>query len=144
MRCCLDDSLLRLADRILLRLIVAMTAPRRGAAAESGNHNDVNACNRHRHVFIEREDREGNKGSCVATEDDDNTDAEAGVYARDFLEVVLRRLWEGHFRRRRTTTKTTETSRDDEHKEDAVPRLMFETLCEGEPLLSLSTARPKR
>ena len=38
----------------------------------------------------------------------------------------------------------TETSRDDEHEEDVVMRLMFETLCEGEPSSSLSTARPKR
>jgi hypothetical protein len=39
-----------------------------------------------------------------------------------------------------------ETSRDDEHEEDVVTRSMFETLCEGEPSLSLSTAtaRPKR
>jgi hypothetical protein len=50
------------------------------------------------------------------TEDDDNADAEAGEYARDFLEVILRRLWEGRFGRRRTTTKTTETSSDDKHK----------------------------
>ena len=41
-------------------------------------------------------------------------------------------------------TKTMETSRDNEHEEDVVTRLMFETLCEGEPLSSLSTARPKR
>jgi hypothetical protein len=95
-------------------------------------------------LFIGREDREGDNGSGVATEDDDDTDAESGGYARDFLEVVLRRLWEGRFRRRRTTTKTTETSRDDEHEEDAVTPWMFETLCEGKPLSSLSTARPKR
>jgi hypothetical protein len=94
-------------------------------------------------LFIGWDDREGDEGSGVATEDDDDTDAEAGGFARDFLEVVLRRLWEGRFGRRRTTTKT-ETSRDDEHEEDVVTRLMFETLCEGEPSLSLSTARPKR
>jgi hypothetical protein len=40
--------------------------------------------------------------------------------------------------------KTTETSRDDEHKEDVVTRSMFEMLCEGKPSLSSSTARPKR
>jgi hypothetical protein len=40
--------------------------------------------------------------------------------------------------------KTTETSRDNEHEEDVVTRSMFETLCEGEPSSSLSTARPKR
>ena len=95
-------------------------------------------------LFIGREDREGDDGSGIATEDDDDTDVEAGGYARDFLEVVLRRLWEGRFGRRRTTTKTTETSRDDEHEEDVVMRSMFETLCKSEPSLSLSTARPKR
>ena len=94
-------------------------------------------------LFIGREDREGNDGSSVATEDDDNTDAEAGEDARNFLEVVLRRLWEGQFGRRRTTTKTTETSRDDEHEEYVVTRSMFKTLCEGEPALLLSTARSK-
>ena len=55
-------------------------------------------------LFIGREDREGDDGSGVATEDDDDTDAEAGGYARDFLEVILRRLWEGRFGKRRTTT----------------------------------------
>ena len=43
-------------------------------------------------LFIRREDREGDDGSGIATEDDDDTDVEAGGYARDFLEVVLRRL----------------------------------------------------
>ena len=95
-------------------------------------------------LFIGQEDWEGNNGSGVAMEDDDNTNAEAGGYAHDFLEVVLHQLWEGHFVRRRRTTKKTETSRDDEHKEDVVMRLMFGMLCEGEPLSSLSTARPKR
>jgi hypothetical protein len=95
-------------------------------------------------LFIGREDREGDDGSGIATEDDDNTDVEAGGYACDFSEVVLRRLWEGRYGRRRTTTKTTEASRDDKHEEDVVTRSMFETLCEGEPLSSLSTARPKR
>ena len=41
------------------------------------------------------------------------------------------------------TTKTTEMSRDDEHKEDVVTRSMFETLCKGKLLSLLSTARPK-
>jgi hypothetical protein len=95
-------------------------------------------------LFIGREDREGDDGSGIAMEDDDNTDVEAGGYACDFSEVVLRRLWEGRYGRRRTTTKTTEASRDDKHEEDVVTRSMFETLCEGEPLSSLSTARPKR
>ena len=95
-------------------------------------------------LFIGREDREGDDGSGIATEDDDDTNVEAGGYAHDFLEVVLRRLWEERFGRRRTTTKMTGTSRDDEHEEDVVTRSMFETLCEGEPSSSLSRARPKR
>ena len=95
-------------------------------------------------LFIGREDQEGDDGSGIATEDDDDTEVEAGGYAHDFLEVVLRRLWEDRFGRRRTTTKTTGTSRDDEHEEDVVTRSMFKTLCEGEPSSSLSTARPKR
>ena len=90
-------------------------------------------------LFIGREDREGDDSSGVATEDDDDTDAEAGGYARDFLEVILHRLWEGHFGKRRTTTKTTETSRDNEHKEDVMMRSMFETLCEGKPSSSNGT-----
>ena len=95
-------------------------------------------------LFIGREDREGNNDSGVATKVDDDTDAEAWGYARDFLEVVLRRLWEGRFGGRRTTTKTTETSRDDEHEEDDMMRPMFETLCKGEPSSLLSTACLKR
>jgi hypothetical protein len=95
-------------------------------------------------LFIGREDREGNDGSGVATEDDDDTDAETGGYARDFLEVILRQLWEGRFGKRRTTTKTTETSRDNEHEEDVMTRSMFKTLCEGKPLSSSSKACPKR
>ena len=39
--------------------------------------------------------------------------------------------------------KMMETSMDDEHKEDVMTWLMLEILCEGKPLLSLSTARPK-
>ena len=95
-------------------------------------------------LFIGQEDWEGNDGSGAATEDDNNADAEAGEYARDFLEVVIRRLWEGRFGRSRTTTKTTETSSDDEHKEDVMTRSMSETLCNGEPSSSSSTARLKR
>ncbi len=95
-------------------------------------------------LFIGREDWEGTDGSGVAKEDDDDTDVEAGGCMRDFLEVVLRRLWEGRFRRRRTTTKTTKMSRDDEHEEDIMTRSMFETLCKGEPSPLLSTACPKR
>jgi len=91
-------------------------------------------------LFIGREDREGDNDSGVATKVDDDTDTEAWGYACNFLEVVLRRLWEGRFGRRRTTTKTTETSRDDEHEEDVMAWSMFETLCEGQPSSSLSTA----
>jgi hypothetical protein len=130
----LDDSLLRLADGILLRLIAATTA---GAAATAVGSMaiatmsmpvfDIGA------LFIGREDREGDDGSGVATEDEEDTDAEAGGT----------RAWAGRFGRRRTTTKT-ETSRDDEHKEDVATRSKFETLCEGEPWSSLSMARPKR
>ena len=111
---------------------------------ESGDRDNVDACDPIGALFIGREDQEGDNGSGVATEDDDDTDAEAGGYVRNFLEVVLCQLWEGHFRRRRITTKTTETSRDDKHEEDVVMRLMFETLCEGKPSSSLSTAHPTR
>jgi GrpB-like predicted nucleotidyltransferase (UPF0157 family) len=79
----LDDSLLRLADGILLRSIVATTA---GADATAVGSTaiatmpmpviDIVA------LFIGREDREGDDGSDVATEDDDDTVAEAGGYAR--------------------------------------------------------------
>ena len=88
-------------------------------------------------LFIGRKDWEGDDGSRVATEDDDDTDAEAGgVRARNFLEVVLRRLWEGHFGRRRTAMKMTEMSRDNKHEEDIIMQSMFEMLCEGKPSLS--------
>ena len=128
------DSLLRLVDGILLRSIVATAA---GAAATAVGSTaiatmpmpviDIVA------LFIGREDREGDDGSDVATEDDDDTVAErGGTHA-----------WAGRFGRRRTTTKT-EASRDDEHEEDVATRSKFETLCEGEPSSSLSTARPKR
>ena len=80
-------------------------------------------------LFIGREDREGNDGSGVAAEDDDGADTEAGGYACNFLEVVLRRLWQGRFGMRRTTTKTMEMSRDDKHKEEVMTRSMFEMLC---------------
>ncbi len=75
----LDDSLLRLVDGVLLRLIVATTA---GAAATAVGSTaiatmlmpviNIGA------LFIGREDREGNDGSGDATEDDDDTDVEAG------------------------------------------------------------------
>ncbi len=66
-------------------------------------------------LFIGQEDWEGNNGCSVATEDDINADAEAGEYAHNYLEVILRQLWEGRFGRRTTMTKTTETSSDNEH-----------------------------
>jgi hypothetical protein len=116
---CLDDSLLHLADRILLRSIVTTTAQQRLSPATTTTSMpaiDIGA------LFIGREDWEGNNSSGVTKEDDDETDAEAGGCSRDFLEVVLRQHWEGRFGRRRTTTKTTETSRDDEHEDDVVTR----------------------
>ena len=133
----LDDSLLRLADvRLIAATTVGATAWRRwspAAVTTSMPAIDIGA------LFIRRADREGDDSSGVATEDDDNADAEAGEYVRNFLEVVLRRLWEGRFGSRRMTTKTTETSSDNEHKEDVMTWSMSETLCEGEPSLS-STA----
>jgi len=98
-------------------------------------------------LFIGREDWEGNDGSGVATEDEDDTDAEVGGgYERDFLEVVLRQLWEGRFGRMMMAMKMTETSRDNKHEEDVMTWSMYEMLCEceGKPSLSSSTACPKR
>jgi hypothetical protein len=94
-------------------------------------------------LFIGREDREGDDGSGVATEDDDHTDTEAGGYACDFLEVILCQLWEGRFGKRRTTTKTMEMSRDNEHEEDVMTWSLFKMLCEGKPSSLSSKARPK-
>ena len=62
-------------------------------------------------------------------EDEDDTNKEAGGYARNFLEVVLRQLREERFGRRRMITKTMGMSRDDKHKEEVMTRSMFETLC---------------
>ena len=128
----LDDSLLRLADdRLIAATTLGAAAWRRWSLATATTSMpaiDIGA------VFIGQEDWEGNNGSSVTTEDDDNADVEAGEYARNFLEVVLRQLWKGHFRRKRTTMKTTETRSDDEHEEDVVTWSMFEMLCEGEPL----------
>ena len=76
-------------------------------------------------------------------EDDDNANAEVGEYAHNFLEVVLRQFWEGCFGRRRTTTKMTVTSSDDEHEVAVMTLLMFKTLCEGEPALLSSMAQPE-
>ena len=79
----LDDSLLRLVDGILLRLIVATMA---GAAATAvGSTVIVTMLMPVINIgvlFIGREDREGNDSSGAATEDDDDTDAEAGGYVR--------------------------------------------------------------
>jgi hypothetical protein len=79
----LDDSLLRLVDGILLRLIVATMA---GAAATAvGSTAIVTMLMPVINIgmlFIGREDREGNNSSGAATEDDDDTEAEAGGYVR--------------------------------------------------------------
>jgi hypothetical protein len=40
-------------------------------------------------LLIGREEREGDNGSGVATEDDGDADAEVGEYACNFLEVAL-------------------------------------------------------
>ena len=136
----LDDSLLRLADdRLIAATTLGAAAWRRWSLATATTSMpaiDIGA------VFIGQEDWEGNNGSSVTTEDDDNADVEAGEYARNFLEVVLRQLWKGSFGRRRTK-KTTETSSDDEHKEDVLMRSMSETLCKGELSSSSSMARLK-
>ena len=71
-------------------------------------------------LLIGQEEQEGNDSSGVVMEDNDNDDAEAGEYAHDFLEVTLRRLWEGLFGRRTTTAKMMETIRDNVHEEDVV------------------------
>ncbi len=128
-------------DGILL-LSIAMTTVGAAAGSPATTTTSMSAIDIGA-LFIGREDREGDDGSGVTMEDDDEADTEAGECVCNFLEVVLRRLWEGHFGRRRTTAKTTETSRDDEHKEDVVTWLMFETLWEDESSLSSSTALPK-
>jgi hypothetical protein len=71
----------------------------------------------------------------------------AGENAHNFLEVVLSRLWEGHFgRRTMTKTKTMETSRDDgsaggvsreiRRRRPPPPQTKDETHPEVSPLLS--------
>jgi len=40
-------------------------------------------------LFNEREEREGNGGSGVVTEDNDDANAEVGEYAHDFLLIAL-------------------------------------------------------
>jgi hypothetical protein len=86
----LDDSLLRLADGILLRSIVMTTAGvtmtavgSMAIATMSMPVINIGA------LFIGREDREDDDGSGVAAEDDDDTNAEAGGYAR-----LGRAFWE--------------------------------------------------
>ena len=137
----LDNSLLSLVEGILL-LSIAVTTVGAAAGSPATATTSMPAIDIIV-LFIGRVDREGDDSSGVTTEDDDGANTEAGECAHNFLEVVLRRLWEGRFGRRRTTAKTTETSRDDEHKEDVVTGLMFEMLCEGESSSSSSTALPK-
>ena len=113
----LDNSLLRLADvRLIAATTVGAAARRRWSPATTTASMpaiDIGA------LFIGQEDWEGNNGSSFATEDDINADAEAGEYAHNYFEVILRQLWEGRFGRRTTMTKTTETSTetssDNEH-----------------------------
>jgi len=108
----LDDTLFRLADRILLHWIAAMPVGMVAAAMTVAGMPaiDVGA------LFIGQEEPEGNAGSGVATEDNDDADMEAGKYTRNYLKVALSQLWEGLFGRRTTTAKTMETCRDDEHE----------------------------
>ena len=80
--------LLRLADGILLCSIAATTVGAAVAAA-SGNQATPTTSKLAINVgalFIGREEREGDNGSGVGSEDDDDIDAEAGEYAHDFLD----------------------------------------------------------
>jgi hypothetical protein len=86
----LDNALLCLADGILLRLIAVTTV---GAAAAAAAGSPVIATTSMPAIdvgalFIGREEREGNNGSGVTTEDDDDADAKVVEYARDYLEVA--------------------------------------------------------
>ena len=129
----LDNALLRLADVILLRSIATTTVGAVAAAAVGSpaiatmSMPVVNVGE----LFIGWEEQEGDDGSSIMTEEDNDVNAEAREYARDYLEIALSQLWEGLFGRRTTTAKTMETSRDDKHEEYVVPRSMFETLCKG-------------
>jgi hypothetical protein len=80
--CDLDDSLLRLADGILLHSIVVTTA---GATATAVGSTAITTMSMPvidiGVLFIGREDREGDDGCGAATEDDDDTDVEVGGYA---------------------------------------------------------------
>ena len=73
----LDYSLFCLADGILLLLIIATTV---GAAETAVGSTAIATMSMP--VIIGREDWEGDDGSGVATEDDDDTNTEAGGYAR--------------------------------------------------------------
>ena len=99
----LDSALLCLADGILLCSIAATTVGLAVAVAAAAVAAEslmtatmlmptiyVGA------LFIGREEREGDDGNGVATEDNGAAKAEAGEYAHNFLEVALSRLWEGH------------------------------------------------
>jgi len=89
----LDDSLLRLEDGILLRLITAtMAQPESGDRDTSMPAIDIGA------LFIGREDWEGDNGSDITTEDDDDTDAEAGGVGARFLGGRPRPTLGGAFR----------------------------------------------
>ena len=73
----LDDFLLRQADGILLRSIATTTALRHGGGGDK-DRDGVDAWDQHWHVVHGWEDWEGDDGSGVATEDDDDTDVGAG------------------------------------------------------------------
>ena len=84
------------------------------------------------------EDWEGNNGNSVVTEDDDNddADAEAGEYVCDFLDVGLQQLCEGHFGRTAPMTMMMQTSREDEHDEDAMVHSRKTRLARGVVILA--------
>ena len=88
-RHCLDGTLLSLADGILLRSIIATTA---GAAATAVGSTKTRCPQSMSWRFIGWEDLEGDNGNSVRMEDDDFSDAEAGEYACNFLEVAIHRL----------------------------------------------------
>jgi hypothetical protein len=95
-------------------------------------------------LFIGQEDWEGDDGSGVATEDDNDTDTEAGGVRARFLGGHPSPTLGGAFREDEDGNEMMETSRDNKHEEDIMMRSMFETLCEGKPLLSSSMDHPKR
>ena len=90
-------------------------------------------------LFIGREDQEGDMAAALQRRMTMTPTWKRGVGARFLGGRPPPTLGE-----RRMTTKMPEMSRDRKHEEDIMMRLMFETLCKGKPLLSLSTARPKR